>query len=267
MTVRCPAKLNLHLSVGPADASGMHPVVTTMVAVSLYDVLTVAPAEADSVVFDPPLDCGEDTVTRALRLAREHANVPPVAVCVTKAIPSESGLGGGSSNAAGLLRALAASGAGLDEEASWDVARRVGVDTPFFLVGGFARCTGYGEVVEPLPDLPCRHVVVVRPSVGVASGGAYARLDALPRALRPAPPDPWELSNDFLDVAPGESLALVRWLLAGGAEAASLTGSGSACFGVFADGDAAAACARSALPGTQAWALTTLGREASLWTS
>jgi 4-diphosphocytidyl-2-C-methyl-D-erythritol kinase len=263
-----PAKLNLFLSVGPAEPSGMHPVCTRMQTVSLADEVLAEPAETDSVEFEPPIVEGPNTVEKALALARAVADFPPLRVVVRKRVPMQSGLGGGSSNAGAVLRlAMRAAGRPEDAQTLGSIAAQVGMDSPFFLVGGLAECTGWGQVVEAMPDLPESWLVVAMPSTGVSSAGAYARLDALPRSLRPAPADPWELSNDFEAVAPEASLRLIRWLREAGADRAGLTGSGAACFGRYAGRagaeEAAARCPKDA----QAWPVRTLGREESLWTS
>lgn len=261
-----PAKLNLFLSVGPPGSDGFHPVETLLQAVSLADEVEAEPASQDSVEFDPPVVQGPNTVERALRLARGVADFPTLRVCVRKRIPVQSGLGGGSSNAAAVLRlaALASEGA-LPAHSLPGIARQVGSDVPFFLVGGLGHGTGYGDHVRPLPDLPTAWLVVAMPDVGVSSKEAYAALDSLPRRLRPVPEDPWSLSNDFEAVAPASSVGLIAWMRDSGALRAGLTGSGAAVFGRFGSELEAQECARSCP--AKAWPVRTLGREESLWTS
>lgn len=239
-----------------------------MQTVGLFDSMAATPAETTSVEYDPPFDGPGDTVSRALELAAGLVTVPPMRVVVEKRIPSQAGLGGGSSDAAGALRIVdAVIGGALGEESARAIARHVGMDTPFFLTGGLARCSGYGETVEPRGDGEHRSLVVAVPSVGVSSGDAYARLDRVPLSLRPVPEGNFPWSNDFAAVAPQESLDLIGILRDLGATDACLSGSGSACFGSFPDERAAVAAAAQLQGKERAWAVKTVGAEESVWTS
>lgn len=267
-SIQCPAKINTFLSVGPPDSTGYHPLRTVFQAVSVFDRLFIEPAERDHV------DClgmelpATNTLTRSLAFVRELVPVPPLAIKLIKGIPAESGMGGGSSDAAGLLRLLAKLvPGGLPEYFCREVAAAVGSDAPFFLVGGRTVGEGYGEKLTPLPDLPRRELVVVKPKEGRATAQAYAELDAQPREWLELDPDAFY--NDFERVAGCASHEATERLLAHGATAAQLTGSGSAVFGVFAD----AATADAAAQGLRAegvgavYRCHTLTREESLWTS
>lgn len=231
MTVECPAKINTFLAVGPPDERGWHPLRTIFQAIDLCDTLTIEPAEADEVTFSVPGIPPKNTVTEALRRLREHGEVPPQRIHVEKRIPAESGLGGGSSDAAGVLRCL---GQGLTTEKLFAIALQVGADVPFFLLGGRAQAEGYGERLASLPDLPKRWIVLTRPEVGCATAEMFRKLDHSPREFRQFPATD-SLYNDFQRVAPCESLDLIEALLGAGAEDAAMTGSGSVVFGRFAD--------------------------------
>ncbi|AIE84623.1 4-(cytidine 5'-diphospho)-2-C-methyl-D-erythritol kinase [Fimbriimonas ginsengisoli] len=230
LVVPCPAKVNLFLAVGPRDERGYHPLRTIFQAIDLCDILVIEtnPAEPGFFCDDPgvPLD---NTVTKAMRLI---PSLPPLRVTLEKKIPSESGLGGGSSDAAGLLRAAIKLGFLAPEDAP-AIALSIGADVPFFLVGGRARAEGYGERLEPLPDRETEWLVVVRPDVGCPTGPAFAKLDERPYEWREFPADDL-LYNDFERVAPRYCLDLIDRLRALGATDAALTGSGSAVFGRFA---------------------------------
>ena len=237
MTIECPAKINVFLAVGPPDARGWHPLRTVFQAIDLADTLTVEPAARDEIAFSVPGIPPKNTVTEALRLLRERIDVPPLRIHVEKRIPAESGLGGGSSDAAGLLRLL---GEGRDDLG--EIALAVGADVSFFLVGGRARAEGYGEILTPLPDLPERWLVLARPDEGCPTPTMFRRLDERTREFREFPEGD-ALYNDFERVAPCESLDLVERLLVHGADDAALTGSGSVVFGRFASRSAAAEAA------------------------
>ncbi|MBS1709268.1 MAG: hypothetical protein JSS65_11200 [Armatimonadetes bacterium] len=265
-STRCPAKINTFLSVGPPDATGYHPLRTVFQAVSIYDELEVTPADKDVVEAVGMVLPTSNTVTKALALVRELVPVPPVHIRLVKNIPAESGLGGGSSDAAGLLRLLSRLvPGGLAPHFCHEVAVAVGADAPFFLVGGRAIGTGYGESLEPLPDLPPRELVVVKPPSGSSTVVAYKALDSKPR--------PWaELNaesyyNDFERVAGCDSLDAIERLLSLGAQVAQLTGSGSAVFGVFKDSIAANEAAAEIENQGTVFRCRTITREESLWTS
>jgi 4-diphosphocytidyl-2-C-methyl-D-erythritol kinase len=259
---RCPAKINLWLTVGPPDSRGMHPLRTEFQAVSVSDTLMLEPAPKDEIVCDWPGLPSENTVTKALRLAREYFEVPPIRIRLEKRIPAQSGLGGGSSDAGGLLRLLVRQSRLSPREAT-EIATAVGADVPFFLVGGRALGEGYGERLSPMPDLPVRRVVLAMPGEAVSTGGAFARLDQVPRQWTPGS-DAQIGQNDFEAVAPEPCRAiLAAWRAIG--SVCGLTGSGSACFALGEETRLVETARRAGA----AWVEVghTLSREESLWTS
>lgn len=234
MIVRCPAKVNLFLSVGPVDARNYHPLRSVFQAVGLFDELHIeAGPRGHAVTFDDPSIPEENTVTRTLRLLAEIVDVPPLRVHVVKRIPMESGLGGGSSDAAGIIRVAKKIGrAPIPAGELGSVALAVGADVPFFLVGGRAKAEGYGEILSPLPDEPVRWIVIAKPAEGSSTRSAFQKLDAISYPWRGFPENDL-LYNDFERVARPESLGLIERLRDLGAIDAGLTGSGSAVFGRF----------------------------------
>jgi len=260
--ILCPAKINTFLSVGPRDRRGYHPLRTVFQAISLYDELTLEHEEAFSFESDVPLP-EENTVVRTARLLGEVAHVPPLRVSLSKGIPSESGLGGGSSDAAGFIRGVAKiTGKPMPEVELRSVAGTIGADVPFFLVGGRAQAEGYGERLTPLPDLPIRWLVVVKPEVACPTGEMFRKLDELSFEWREFSDGPY---NDFERVAPPESLNGIERLQTLGADGAGLTGSGSAVYGFFgSESQAKDAAERAMAEGLgQAWAVHTLTRAES----
>lgn len=244
--------MNLFLAVGPKDRRGYHPLRTVFQEIDLCDEITIEPAETTSVEFDDPSIPSENTVTKALRLLSEIVTVPTVRVQVKKVIPSESGLGGGSSNAAAILRAIPRMvGKTMPTGELAGIAAAIGADVPFFLVGGRAKGEGYGEKLVPIAAGADEWYVVARPEVSCPTGEAYRKLDDLTYEWR-AFPEGDELYNDFERVAPCESLDLIERLLALGARDAALSGSGSAVFGRFAREEVAKSAA-SGLSGVRAW--------------
>lgn len=267
MLVRCPAKINPFLSVGPLEASGYHPVRTVLQCVGLFDELTIEPAGQDSVTCDWSELPQDNTMTKALRFLRELIKVPPLKIVLEKRIPAQAGLGGGSSDAAGLIRGVKAMLPDqVTDQFAHEVATTVGSDVPFFLVGGRARATGRGQIVEPLPDAERAWLVIVKPADAVSTGLAYARLDSVQRDWREFQDQPY---NDFERVAPCVCGEISERLLTVGAEHALLCGSGSAVYGSFAqEADARGAEARiSEMAVGKVWTVPTLSREESLWMS
>lgn len=234
LKIRCPAKVNLFLAVGPLDERGYHPIRTVFQAIGLFDHLTIeAAGESDSILSDWDDLPQENTLTKCLRLVRELVPVPPLRIHIEKRIPALTGLGGGSSNAAGLLRGLKQLVQPAPHDAFlFDVAAAVGKDVPFFLVGGKARGEGYGEVLTPLDDGDPLWFVIARPHAGCSTSEAYRRLDAIERPFLDYDPS-GGLYNDFEKVAPQESLEYVEVLESYGASGALLCGSGSGVFGIF----------------------------------
>jgi 4-diphosphocytidyl-2-C-methyl-D-erythritol kinase len=267
LSVTCPAKVNLFLAVGPRDARGYHPLRTIFQAVDLADTLEIVVDAPDPGFFCADSSVPQDnTVTKALRFLREAAALPPLKITLHKRIPAESGLGGGSSDAAGLIRAVQRlSPGGIPEAELRGVAAAIGADVPFFLVGGRARAEGYGEKLAPLPDEPTKWLLIVRPEVGCSTPAAYRRLDEIDF--------PWcnfsdddRLYNDFVRVAPPACLDLIERLMALGARDATLAGSGSAVFGWFSS-ETDARSAQSRLDGSasgRGWVVRTLSRTESL---
>lgn len=257
-----PAKLNLCLYVGPTRDDGLHEIASIFEPLELADELTVTEAEggADQVVCAEV--GGPNLVEKALTGMREAGwSSPPLRVEITKRIPVAAGLGGGSADAAAVLRLARGSLDGLRT-----VAAAVGADVPSQLQPRPCVVTGAGEVVEPIPP-PAEHGVVLVPqTMGLTTADVYAEADRLAqlrgdaemesmrRKLRDAVLDgpsplayPEHLVNDLqaASISLRPEIEPVLEALAGvGAEHAMVTGSGPTAFGLFAtraDADRAAA--------------------------
>ncbi len=265
-----PAKVNLVLQVGPPDAGGMHPLCSLFASLDLADELTFEEAAADEVVCADVE--GENLAAVALaafRAAAPAAQLPSLRVSIVKHIPVAAGLGGGSSDAAAVLRAAnALAGDPLGEPELASVAVTLGSDVPSLLRPAHALVTGTGEVVEPL-GLPEMALVLVPQSRGLLTADVYAELDRLrdigavpvratldPEQLRQLAGAPAEqlaagLENDLehaaLSLRPGLSgvLGALRETAPLGAR---ITGSGPTAFGVYPDRPAAEAAAER-IPG------------------
>lgn len=235
--IACPAKINLFLAVGPRDNRGYHPIRTIFQAISWFDYLTVSDEDEPGFFCEDVPE--ENTVVKALRFLSEYTSLPPLRITLEKHIPTEAGLGGGSSDAAGLLIAINSfAPSPLPSTYLAEIAYAIGMDTPFFLKGGRAMGEGYGEKLTQLPDPdPGVRFIIIKPTDGVSSASAYARLDELSYEFRDFPADD-KLHNDFERVAPSASLDLIERMVTLGCQQAGLSGSGSAVFGVTSESDA-----------------------------
>lgn len=261
-TYDAPAKINLWLRVFARDSSGYHPLDTLFCAIDWCDRLHITPAPELQLEVTGA-DVGPIEQNLAWRAAQEYYRAlgmsPRSALRLDKHIPAGAGLGGGSSDAATVLRALQElHEAALPQPEVMALAARLGSDVPFFLCGSaWAHASGRGEVLQTMPPLPSRYVLVVLPEFAVATSDAYAWLDQ--RAALPAAEASWAAPRSWQDVEKRASntfesvlferfpeLARVRDLLQrAGAAIALLSGSGSALFGIFADPQTAAAAQQS----------------------
>ena len=183
-TVLAPAKINLHLRVGPGRADGFHPLLTWMVTVGLADVLTVGPSDGrlSFTCDDPSLPTdGRNLVVRAVTaLAERLGRAPAVTIHLTKRVPAGGGLGGGSSDAAHALLAVAKLWDVDEPRLLADVAAGVGSDVPFFLYGPSSVCRGRGERVLPVaPPAVARYAVLVLPGIEMPTAAVYRRFDEM----------------------------------------------------------------------------------------
>lgn len=214
--VVAPAKLTLSLRIVGLRNDGYHLIEAEMVSLSLHDILDIDNSRSGLSAEGPyaaglPLD-DSNLVTRALRLAHIDAHV-----AITKQVPPGGGLGGGSSDAAAILR-----WAGFTDLAA---ASAIGADVPFCMVGGRARVTGIGECVEPLPFIE-RLVTLVTPPLAVSTPAVYRAWDDLGGPTGDGPND---LEVPAISVAP--ELAHWRDLIGDSCnETPILAGSGATWF-------------------------------------
>ncbi|MEZ5372726.1 MAG: 4-(cytidine 5'-diphospho)-2-C-methyl-D-erythritol kinase [Microthrixaceae bacterium] len=167
VVLHAPAKLTLSLRITGVRPDGFHTLDAEMVTLTLADRLRLSPGSGLSVEGELNRlgDGGDNLVTRALALVGRHA-----AVHLTKNIPAGAGLGGGSADAAAILR-----WAGFGD---LEAAARLGADVPFCLIGGRARVTGIGEGIHPLPYRPI-DLTLLTPPIGASTPAVYARWDAM----------------------------------------------------------------------------------------
>ncbi len=249
-----PGKLNLSLLVHPPGPDGYHPVESVVQTIGWLDQVTVEDGEegGDVLVTDvSDLDVGNNLVLRALAAVRATgAALPPQRVTLEKNLPVAAGLGGGSSDAAATVMAVAGR-LGLGEADLSAICAGLGADVPLFLAGGTQLMAGIGDRLEPLAPLTGFWVAVVVPPFGLDTAEVYRAWDRLggpigeviaERAVPPQLRGGMPLRNDLLPAAihlqPGlaDFIAEVRALWG---VSVAMTGSGSGCFGYFATVDEA----------------------------
>ena len=244
-----PAKINLTLEVLGRRDDGYHGIRSVMVPLELADELTVEPSSSFSFACDRSDLEGERNLAYAA--VRALGEPPPVAIELRKRIPVQAGLGGGSSDAAAVLRAAMSGAFGRGLRHDWlRIARALGSDVPFFLAGTAALVEGTGERVTPAGAIPRWHLAIVKPPVAISTPAAYASLDrsqrsararntsvsiAMLEALQRGDFDAVEslLQNDFHDIIAAQSAEVrqaVAALRGAGATNAMLAGSGSCVF-------------------------------------
>lgn len=261
MLVHAPAKLNLCLYLGAPRADGLHELCSLFEPLALADLIEVKPAERDEVIC-PGVE-GENLAARALGGLRERGwEHEPLRIEIEKRVPVAAGLGGGSGDAAAVLRLAAGEVADLPQ-----LAAELGADVPSQLRPALALVRGAGEHVSPLPE-PAEHAAVLLPGGGGLStaevfaeadrlglGRSADELDELAARLREAagagasPLTYKELLVNDLEAAAlslrpdiGEALQALR---AAGAHVVILSGSGPTAVGLFPDLAAAEAAAGS----------------------
>jgi 4-diphosphocytidyl-2-C-methyl-D-erythritol kinase len=263
LILRAPAKLNLCLYLGPRRDDGLHEICSLTQALTLSDRIAIGEAPADEVLC-PDVD-GPNLVARALEGLRERGwSRPPLRAEIEKQIPIAAGLGGGSADAAAMLRLARDEVAGTEE-----LAVELGADVLVQLDPGSALVRGAGERFEPLHE-PAGYAVVVIPApAGLRTAEVFAEadrlglgrdareLDSLANRLRDAaapgasPLSYLELLENDLQAAAlslrPEIAEALEALETVGAARALITGSGPTAFGLFPD-LAAAERAAAALP-------------------
>ncbi|MBQ7640662.1 MAG: 4-(cytidine 5'-diphospho)-2-C-methyl-D-erythritol kinase [Bacteroidales bacterium] len=256
-------KLNLGLHILRKRPDGYHDLESLFIPWhGLHDVLEIVPAAAPEMhLYGMDLgeggDGGDNLCMRAWQLLHECYGIPPVAIHIWKGIPAGAGLGGGSADAAFTLRMLSDMfGLGLSDELLCSLAARLGSDCAFFIYNRPMMASGRGEVLVPYEiDVTKFRIEVTNPGIHVSTREAYAGVtprypveagydDALPRSgisLREAlsrPVSEWRdcLVNDFessVFAAHPELARIKADFYARGACYASMSGSGSAVFGLF----------------------------------
>ncbi len=266
LSLAARAKINLHLAALGRRADGYTEIETIFQTVALSDYIRLRQRPAGIVIrcSDPSIPDGRGNLAyrAAAAFFDRSARLGGVDISIEKRIPVAAGLGGGSSDAAAVLKGLnMIHGLPLSSGELADLAGDLGSDVPFFLQGGTAVGKGRGEKLEPLPDLPPLAVVIIFPGVGISTAKAYGMLSR--SGSRDCKEDlkiivkhiekgdiigvKNHLRNDLeegvLKAFPEVFDARLE-LGRTGADLAMMTGSGSACYGLYRSKERADEAAR-----------------------
>ena len=257
MNIKACAKLNLTLDILRKREDGFHDLQMVMQSVALCDELTVTPARGEGAMSTNlsylPAD-GRNLAQMAAAAFRETTGKGgEVDISIEKNIPVCAGMGGGSSDAAAVLRAMnEMTGAGLSLAELAKIGERVGSDVPYCVLGGTALAEGRGEILTPLPPLPHCRVVICKPAFPISTPQLFGKVDVRKIVRRPDTAGLMtaleqgdllgvarRLYNVFEDVLEPRKKAEIDSIKATmidcGALGASMSGSGPTVFGLFDD--------------------------------
>lgn len=274
VTLSAPAKVNLNLKITGRRDDGYHLLDSAVIFTAFGDRLTVrGGGDQDSLKvtgpFAPLLDSAADNICLlAVRGYRAAGGViGPLAITIEKHIPVGAGLGGGSSDAAAMLRFLDQwATQRLDPDALARLAAALGADVPVCLAAVASHMRGTGDILRPIVPAPHGHIVLSRPDAMLSTPAVFRAFAARGQgftedAVAPTGKTAQQIvatGNDLLaaarDLCPEIGTLIAELQRCSGAEAVQMTGSGSACFALFPDA-AAAAAAAARMTATGHWAV------------
>lgn len=196
MKINTYAKINLNLKISKEVEDGLHNISSLMVPINLYDSIEIKEtnADVDKIQFDKEGISEENTISKSLNLLRSRSNLPGFFdIIIKKNIPIEAGLGGGSSNAAGIISTLTKK-YNLQMPTYREIAVNVGSDVPFFITGKPANIFGIGDIVNPENLQRDINMILVVPNEKISTKDAFSMFD--------------ELSQDNLEINEYEGLKI-----------------------------------------------------------
>ncbi|MDR1196027.1 MAG: 4-(cytidine 5'-diphospho)-2-C-methyl-D-erythritol kinase [Endomicrobium sp.] len=190
--IQAPAKINLYLEIIGKRPDGYHNLESVMQTVSLFDDITVEDISSGIILecdnANIPSDSSNLAYKAALSLQKHFDIQKGVKITLKKEIPTGAGLGGGSSDAAAVIKALVKLwGIKASKPELESIAAGLGADVPFFLTGGTAVCKGIGEIVFPLANIRKMPIILVNPGFGVSTPSVYRNVEfplTKPRKIR-----------------------------------------------------------------------------------
>jgi len=196
MKINTYAKINLNLKISKDIEEGLHNISSLIVPIDLYDSIEIKEtnADVDKIQFDKEGISEENTISKSLNLLRSRSNLPGFFdIIIKKNIPIEAGLGGGSSNAAGIISTLTKK-YNLQIPTYREIAVNVGSDVPFFITGKPANIFGIGDIVNPENLQRDINMILVVPNEKISTKDAFSMFD--------------ELSQDNLEINEYEGLKI-----------------------------------------------------------
>ena len=196
MKINTYAKINLNLKISKDIEDGLHNISSLIVPIDLYDSIEIKEtnADVDKIQFDKEGISEENTISKSLNLLRSRSNLPGFFdIIIKKNIPIEAGLGGGSSNAAGIISTLTKK-YNLQMPTYREIAVNVGSDVPFFITGKPANIFGIGDIVNPENLQRDINMILVVPNEKISTKDAFSMFD--------------ELSQDNLEINEYEGLKI-----------------------------------------------------------
>jgi len=252
-SIKAPAKINVRLKVIGKRPDGYHELVSIMAPVEIFDILDLEASPGRGVEIScVGRDIPGDETNLAYRAARDFLSYAGIndriSISLLKNIPVAAGLGGGSSDAAAVLRGLNAMyAAPLSEPKLHRLALKLGADVPFFIKGVPSLATGVGEILEPIPNWPEAWYVIITPPIQVSTAWVYGNLklelttgeyDYIVKILKNDTFTISKLLENDLERVTTASFPIIntlkKLLVDAGAEGAIMSGSGPSVFGVFA---------------------------------
>ena len=260
VNIKAYAKINLSLDVLGKREDGYHQLDTVMQQISLHDRIRLSSNNGGLNVGSDSKDIprGSGNIAyRAAELFYSRAEIQPrTDIFISKEIPSQAGLGGGSADAAAVLNALnEIHGGAFSRDELIAMGAEIGADLPFCIAGGTARCRGIGEKLTHAHAMPDCFIVICKPPVNVSTAEAFKRIDSRSSDIRytsgmlsalesgDIKNTAAALGNHFDDASELSEVAKIKkTMLKYGALGALMTGSGSAVYGIFTELEKAESC-------------------------
>lgn len=262
LSVKTYAKINLTLDVTGRRPDGYHNIDSIFEEISVFDIVMIEKNTSEKITVTcsvPGIPCDESNIVyKAAAVFFEETGIsnPGININIEKHIPSQAGMGGGSTNAAGVFRILNSMfGAGLSDDRLREISVRTGADTPFFIRGGLAHISGIGDIITDLKPMSEHFIVAAKGTAGVSTPAAYREIDSLEnvphqdtaavlsacscdniRELMKNALNTFELTSLPDDIENIRSIMKKH-----NTDGTLMTGSGAAVFGIFTDRNAAEA--------------------------
>jgi len=254
LSVNTYAKINLTLDVTGRRPDGYHNIDSIFEEISVYDTVTIEKNSSGSIAVScsvPGIPCDENNIVyKAAQIffSKTGTDNPGISIHIEKNIPSQAGMGGGSTNAAGVFRILNKMfGTGLSDEELMKISVASGADTPFFIKGGLAHITGIGDIITVLKPMEEHFIVAAKGTAGVSTPQAYREIDGLSEVphqntetiLRACENNDIKLLmsealNTFeLTSLPDDISSIRKIMKKHNTSGTMMTGSGAAVFGIF----------------------------------